>query len=407
MSAFDDRPGGGKACGGSDGERGCAERAPGGGTGAAPRVVTTGGKNLPKSDYPPKVFIGVDTDTGEAVDIYACSKHGVEVIRQLAPCPGASPRLALVDALAISLVPPESDQPVIWLLNQLRQFMPIGSLEQRKGYSGFTHSATWGSGAGLIAWGGKSQRGRVYVSIQGQGCATVQDWAALSQWLRQVGAIIKRVDLAHDDFAGETTDIAWAVEQYKAGGFNAGGRQPVHQVFGDWLSGTASTEGRTFGIGRRANGKFCRVYEKGKQQGDPLSGWVRVEVEWRAERRLIPHDVLTRPGVYLAGAYPCLSVLSTEQDRIRTIAHGATIAFDAAIENAKQQTGKLINLMMRVYGGDYAEVVERLRRDGIPDRIAPYGHAFERSPELLDSSLPGSFADLRQVDDDSSAPSTQ
>ena len=100
-------------------------------------------------------------------------------------------------------------------------------------------------------------------------------------------------------------------------------------------------------------------------------------------------------------------MLSTEQDRIRTIAHGATIAFDAAIENAKQQTGKLINLMMRVYGGDYAEVVERLRRDGIPDRIAPYGHALECSPELLDSSMPGSFADLRQADDDSSPPSTQ
>lgn len=148
------------------------------------------------------------------------------------------------------------------------------------------------------------------------------------------------------------------------------------------------------------------MYEKGKQQGDPQSGWVRVEVEWRAERRYIPYDVLTRPGIYLAGAYPCMHILSTEQERIRTTANAATITFESAMENAKLQAGKLINLMMHVYGGDYAEVVERLRRDGMPARLEAFGHALVKSPELLDNSLPGSFASMRQTDD-KSGPSTQ
>lgn len=406
MSAFDDRPGGGKACGGSDGDRGCAERAPGGGADASPRTVTTGGKIRGTTDNAPKVLNGIDPDTGEKVEIYASGKHGSEAVRLMGSRLESSPKLALVDALAVSLTPPTEYLPELWVSDQLRQFMPIHSLQERKGYSGFKHSASWDNGSGLIAWGGKSQRGRMYVSIQGQGCATVQDWAGLAQWLEQRLATIKRVDLAHDDFDGRITGIAWAVEQYKAGGFNAGGRQPVHQVFGDWLSGEEATEGRTFGIGRRANGKFCRVYEKGKQQGDPQSGWVRVEVEWRAERRYIPYDVLTRPGIYLAGAYPCMHILSTEQERIRTTANAATITFESAMENAKLQAGKLINLMMHVYGGDYAEVVERLRRDGMPARLEAFGHALVKSPELLDSSLPGSFASMCHTDD-KSGPSTQ
>lgn len=406
MSASNDRPGSGKVHSDGDGGRGCAERAPDGAADASPRTVTTGGKIRGTADNAPKVLSGIDPDTGEDVEIYASSRHGVEVVRLMTTRPGASPKLALVDALAVSLVPPTEYLPELWLADQLRPFLPVNSLQQRKGYSGFKFSATWDDGAGLIAWGGKSQRGRMYVSIQGQGCATVKDWAGLARWLEDRAATIKRVDLAHDDFDGRITDIAWAVEQYKAGGFNAGGRQPVHQVFGDWLSGDDATEGRTFGIGRRANGKFCRVYEKGKQQGDPQSGWVRVEVEWRAERRYIPYDVLTRPGVYLAGAYPCMHVLSTEQERIRTTANAATISFETAIENAKQQTGKLINLMMHVYGGDYAEVVERLRRDGLPARLAPFSHTLEAAPEMLDSSLPHGFASLCRTDDPS-GPSTQ
>lgn len=377
-----------------------------GGTGAAPRTVATGGKNQDGPNDALKDLTGLDSDTGERVQLYASGSRGVEVIRQMSPKPDAPDKVALVDALAISLVPPSEYLPELWVADQLRQFLSVNKLQQGKGYTGFKYSATWSNSSGLIAWGGKSQRGRVYVSIQGQGCATIQDWVGQAQWLALRTATIKRVDLAQDDFEGRNTDIARAVQQFVEGGFNAGGRQPVHQCYGDWLSGEQSTGGRTFGIGKRANGKFYSIYEKGKQLGDPQSAWVRVEVEWRAQRRHIPFEVLTQPGTYLAGAYPCLAVLSTAQARIRTTANAASIAFDAAIENARLQSGKLINLVLRVYGGDYAKVVERLRRDGIPARIEPYGHALSEAPERLDSSMPGSFADLRKTGDSSDS-STQ
>src|SRR5690606_10696769 len=114
-------------------------------------------------------------------------------------------------------------------------------------------------------------------------------------------------------------------------------------------------------------------------------------VEWRGKDRLIPFDVLTAPGKYLAGAYPCLQFLSAEQSRIRTVANGASIAFEAAVENARQQTGKLVNLMLHVFGGDMGEVVKQLQRDGIPARVAPYSYHLGDAPERLDPSTPDSF----------------
>ena len=56
--------------------------------------------------------------------------------------------------------------------------------------------------------------------------------------------------------------------------------------------------------------------------------------EWRAQDRYIPYDILTRPGHYFAGAYPCLGFLTEEQSVIKTIAKGAQVAYDTAVENA-------------------------------------------------------------------------
>lgn len=229
----------------------------------------------------------------------------------------------------------------------------------------------------------------------GKGCSTITDWPSLTEWLDEHQARITRIDVAHDDFEGRMASIEWAVEQYQAGGFNAGGRQPRHEVFGDWLGGVNARYGRTLGIGNRSSGKYCRIYEKGKQLGDQASFWTRVEVEWHHQDRVIPLDVLRRPGQYLAGAYPCLRELSAIQDRIRTVTKGASISFDKAVENGKQQTGKLVHLMLRVFGGDYAEVVERLKREGIPARIVPYSFHITQAPKLFDDAESANFANVR------------
>lgn len=335
--------------------------------------------------------MGFDSSTNEAFEArFISPRHGFKITRHLTVDAEASATTAQIDTLAFTVVPPDG-QSMRWVVEQMQQFLPVDRLEQRNGCYGFKQSVRFGDGAGLIAWGGASQRGRVYFSIQGQGCSMVEDWAGFSTWLREHRAKLKRADVAYDDFKGETASIAWAIDQYRNEGFNAGGRKPRHQVFGDWLAGEAAAKGRTLGIGNRTSGKYCRIYEKGKQLGDPTSPWTRVEVEWHSKDRLIPFELLTEPGKYLAGAYPCLAFLNVEQARIKTIAKGATISFGAAVDNAKQQAGKLVNLMLKVYGGDMGEVMHQLRRDGIPARIDPYSYHLAPRPELLDPDAPGSF----------------
>ena len=74
-------------------------------------------------------------------------------------------------------------------------------------------------------------------------------------------------------------------------------------------------------------GRLLRIYEKGKQLGDPLSPWVRWELELHNKDRTIPLDVLIRPGHYLAGGYPCLSWICESQDRIKTTRKQLMISF--------------------------------------------------------------------------------
>jgi len=352
----------------------------------APRVVTTGRKNTTEVPH----CVGIDSDTGEPVQLLATTR-GYSVTRHLVTVEPVREGVALVDALAFSIVPPD-EKSYDWVLREMAQFLEITDLEHRRGLFGFKFSARFGEGAGIVAWGGESQRGRVYFSLMGKGCSMVTRWADLALWLEQYRATIKRADLAYDDFAGRLVSIAWAIEQYRAGGFNAGGRKPIHTCYGDWLEGEASTKGRTLGIGNRASGKYARIYEKGKQLGDPSNPWTRMEVEWRAEDRFIPYDILTRPGHYLAGAYPCLSFLSEVQSIIKTVTNAAQIAFDTAVENAKQHCGKLVNLMMQVMQGDYVAVIDKLLRPGIPARIDPYSYHVKNDPAMLDWELRGGAA---------------
>jgi phage replication initiation protein len=247
------------------------------------------------------------------------------------------------------------------------------------GLYGYKESAIIEEG-GLMAWGGKNQRGTVYVSLNAQGCARVTDWGKLREWCECHGARLTRLDLAHDDFEGKAVTIEQAHAWYEAGGFSAGGRKPVTSQAGDWWGGA---KGRTVYIGERASGKLTRVYEKGKQGGDPQSPWTRIEVEWHNKSRVIPLDALTRPAGYLAGAYPCLRFLSTEQCKIRTIRKGAKTAFKKAVEVARNQYGKLVNVMLQVHGGDSSAVVQALKREGLPARLDPYSYQLRTDPGLL------------------------
>lgn len=328
---------------------------------------------------------------GERGEIVAITPTQVGVILHPLPDESKLSGAALIDWLAFTLTPPLQiglmarldgldDSGFRWMCGELVRLFNVdaNSIERQKtGGSGYKHRARFPGGQ--ILWGGQNQRGTINVSITGEGCSRIENWPTIAAWLESQQAALKRVDLAHDDFACETFSIEKLREWYESGEFGAGGRKPEAQLIDDLGSG----KGRTFYVGNRKNGKLLRGYEKGKQLGDPESPWVRVEVEWHDKSRVLPYDMLTRPGQYLAGAYPCLRFLNIEQSKIKTIFRGAKIAFDRAMSNLQQQGGKLINLALKVFGGDYGEVVERLRRDGIPKRIEPFSYHVAQGPEAL------------------------
>lgn len=123
---------------------------------APPRVVTTGRKITPNLA---DAALRLDLETGEPVDLFQ-RPYGVEVMRHMVPIQPVREGVALVDALAFSIVPPD-EQSYAWVLKEMAQFLEITNLEHRRGLFGFRLSASFGDGAGVIAWGGESQKGRV------------------------------------------------------------------------------------------------------------------------------------------------------------------------------------------------------------------------------------------------------
>lgn len=64
--------------------------------------------------------------------------------------------------------------------------------------------------------------------------------------------------------------------------------------------------------------------------------------------------------------------LSEVQVKIRTLSKAVKISYKRAVENARQMVGKTVNVMMQFLSGDYAAVVNELKRDGIPKRLENY-----------------------------------
>lgn len=342
---------------------------------ASPRIVTTGGNNELKPITGPE-----SSSTLERVELVAMG-NGRVYIRPL-PDESVSEDVAHIDWLAFTVTPPEGQTPA-WLFKALLEFLPVRNFTPTgKGWNGYKERHTIiGLGEadlGLVALGGKSQRGSMHVELNAQACALINNWPALQAWCEQYKANITRIDLAHDDLTGETISISTGLAWLREGLFNLNGRPAKASLFDDLGSG----DGKTLYIGKRANGKMLRIYEKGKQLGDVQSLWVRVEVEMRNKSRVIPWDALTRPGNYLAGAYPCLAYLSHVQDKIKTISKAVEISLESSVEHLHQTGGKLINLLMHVHSGDAFAVVGELKRPGIPQRLKSYA-AYLSAPENL------------------------
>lgn len=208
-----------------------------------------------------------------------------------------------------------------------------------------------GDKCGFFCVGG--QRNTYLVMLTGRGCsmATVGWERRLYNFLSNVATRGKltRVDLAHDDFDGNKINVDWGQEQDDIGGFQLGNRPPNVEHKGNWKR--PNGRGRTLNIGSRESGKYLRLYEKGRAEGDPEDNWQRAEVEFKSKDRVLPFDMLLAPSEYFIAAYPCFLFLAEDKQpaRIETMVKAAKINSYAAFETIKRQYGKYINLFKQVF----------------------------------------------------------
>lgn len=286
-----------------------------------------------------------------------------------ASTPPARPSSALIDWLSVTVVPPSGDA-FDWISFALESIFGISPRLWKptgRGWFGYTERINLGE-LGLLAYGGERQRGTIHFELNAHACNRLSDWQAVRAWGELNSARITRVDLAHDDFGGIVVNISQMLEWHRGGGFTTGGRPPKAKLVDDLQSG----EGKTFYVGKRQHGKLLRGYEKGKQLGRPDDPWFRVEVELHNKGRAIPWEAVTDSGRYLAGAYPCLSVLSSEQSSIATQRRALKISYDRMERWVSESAGKALNVMLTAHGGDAEGMLLRVVRQGAPKRLVGF-----------------------------------
>lgn len=238
---------------------------------------------------------------------------------------------------------------------QLEHIFGFATTSQNKtGRNFYKQSYVLGENMGIVCIGG--QRNTILVMLSGKGCAFAKEgWEKrLYHFLTSIGKRSKltRIDLAHDDFEGKNINVDWGDQQDTLGGFQLGNRKPNIEYKGNWKR--PNGKGRTLNIGCRESGKYLRLYEKGRAEGDPDDNWQRAEVEFKSVDRILPFDMLLAPSEYFIAAYPCFEFLAehVQPARIETIQKTAVINFNTAISNLKHQYGKYINLFKAVFDAE-------------------------------------------------------
>ena len=223
---------------------------------------------------------------------------------------------------------------------------------------------------GAIAKGGEAQRGRWMLQLTGKGCGLVEDWDSIRELLEGFGAKITRVDLAVDFLDGAHT-VDDAVDMVDSGEFTSNGRRPSTSVAGDWLD---QVHGRTLYVGKAANGKMLRVYEKGKQLGDLSSDWVRFEVQLGNRDRVIPFETLTDCDRFFAGAYPALaSLVEAAAEAIPTTQTETLTNLGHLLYHLRRCYGKALHHATVTAGATNTDLVESMTVIGLPRRLKPSG----------------------------------
>ena len=310
----------------------------------------------------------------------------------------------------------ELDYLVSRVSNDLENLFGFGIRgSHQKGMEGYTLSYALGeAGWGNVALGGDSQRQTIFISLTGQGCAAADvGWEKrLQTWLEQIqeqGARAKltRVDLTFDDYEGRYLTPVQAQREARKGSNSAfflRGRPPSTESQGSWDD--QDGKGKTYYIGSKQAQKRLKVYEKGKQLGDPTNPWVRIELtlrnrQSRTTRFELPLDILTSPGSYLAGAYStntkrgALGFLLGRADRaglqakrLQAVTTGSQLALEARLRYGRRAVGKLLNLLNQL-GLTSQEIFDLLVSNGIPNHLKmPFNfHGIEETAHLHQPAL--------------------
>lgn len=232
----------------------------------------------------------------------------------------------------------------------------------------FAHHGSAQTPIGCLAFGGESQRGKWLLQLTGSGCSFVRDWDGLADLLESLGGKLTRVDLALDFLQGEHS-VEEAVTLYQMGGFTPGGagRPPSSRLDGDWLGVAA---GRSLYVGKATNGKMLRVYEKGRQLGDPNSAWTRFEVQLGSRDRVLPFECLTARDAFFAGCYPCLeSMVEEAAEFIPTTIEQGEVTMVHLLYHFKRCYGKVLDTCLGHLAADNAQFIEHVRIVGVPKRL--------------------------------------
>lgn len=149
-----------------------------------------------------------------------------------------------------------------------------------------------------------AQAATLHVNIFGAACTfAAHGWRdRLADLIDKRDAVVTRADLALDCFNGLPGGMPGIVAEYEAGAMDVKGMRPGYDQLGKWLDSAPSC--RSFYFGSKQAGKQTNVYEKGDQLYGAEAGnpWIRIEIRYGNKLRVIPSDVLRRPGDFFGGA---------------------------------------------------------------------------------------------------------
>lgn len=232
--------------------------------------------------------------------------------------------------------------------------------------------------AGQVCIGG--QNDTVLIMLTGEGCTFAKyGWEEdLHAFLNlAIEPKITRIDLAHDDLYGDYTNLSWFARQFDLGGFSCGNRRPEIQMLGNWKY--PNGKGRSLYIGTAKSSKYCRIYEKGMQLGNPASAWLRCEVEFKAKNIFIPLDVLINPSPFFLAAYPCFHIFDHQtklnRDKFERIEQQNTISFASAVAITKNQFGRYLYCFRKEFAkhgltdADVLDLLTDIENKKYPDRL--------------------------------------